>query len=296
MGGRGAKGIKPGGGGGGGPGGGGGGGGGVVGGRGRVPGGGGGVGGAGGNVGPGQGLPGSGGAPPPAQGRFERPEGPLTQKYRKQLEDKFRSGSDEAKRVYDEYVPRGGAVSDGTRTGTAHYRPYYNDVEMSFRKDSTGQDKEAGSTWFHEHGHYVDFNASLPSRSMDFYNAIERDIRAFEDRWLSDHGMTRSDISEKDLRFRIGREMIQYGSRLTFGIQDIYGGVFREYNAHSGGGTQWGHTWDYWTRGNHWGEVTSEAWANMFDAAFSPRLRQAMQEYLPTAWDWFERRLGGLKK
>jgi len=292
MGGRGGKGLKPGG--GGGTGGGGGGGGGGVGGRGRVPGAGGGIGGAGGNVGPGQGLP-SSGAPPPVQGRFERIEGPLPALYRRQLEKKFQSGIDAAKRVYDAVVPRGGAVSDGNREDTAHYRPYQNDVEMSFKKDSSGTAKEAGSTWYHEHGHYVDHNTSLPSRNMDFFNAIERDIIAFEDRWLSDHGMSRSDISVKDLRYRIGREIVQYGSNLTHGIQDIYGGVYKEYNAHSGGGTMWGHTWDYWTRGNRSFEVTSEAWANMFDAAFSPKGQAAMKEFLPTAWEWFERRLGGLR-
>lgn len=229
------------------------------------------------------------------QGRFERREGPLTQQYRRQLERKFQSGTDDAKRVYDAIVPRGGAVSDGNREDTAHYRPYFNDVEMSFRKDSTGWSKEAGSTWFHEHGHYVDHNTELPSRSMTFFNAIQRDVLAFEDRWLSEHGMSRGDITDHDLRYRIGREMIQYGSNLTFGIQDIFGGVFKDYNAHSGGGTEWGHTWDYWTRGNQQFEITSEAWANMFDAAFSPRLRQAMQDYLPTAWEWFERRLGGIR-
>ena len=91
---------------------------------------------------------------------------------------------------------------------------------MSFRKDSSGTDKEAGSTWYHEHGHYVDHNTSLPSRNMDFFNAIERDIIAFEDRWLSEHGMSRSDISVKDLRFRIGLEIVRYGNNLTHGIQD----------------------------------------------------------------------------
>ncbi len=219
---------------------------------------------------------------------------PLTQKYRRQLEKKFRTGSETAQRVYDTYVPRGGAVSDGNRTDTAHYRPAFNDIEMSFYRDSNPWGKEAGSTWFHEHGHYVDHNTALPSRSTSFYNAIKRDIEAYEDRWLTENGFNRNDISVAEMRRRIGSEMVTRSSMLTIGVQDIYGGVFQEYNAHSGGGIQWGHTWDYWTRGIQQYEVTSEAWADMFDAAFSPQVRQAMQEYLPSAWEWFERRLGGL--
>ena len=297
MGGRGARGgIHPGGGGGGRiPGGGGGGG--IIGGRGgRGLVGGGGAGGAGGGpLPPGQGPPGSGGNPgTPVQGRFERREGALTAKYRKQLEDRFKEGNDDAKRVYDDYIPRGGAVSNGKNRDGAYYRPYFNDIEMSFRKDSEANGKEAGSTWFHEHGHFLDHNAGLPSRNEAFYRAIVNDIRAFEDEWLADHGISRSDITDLQLRRNIGREMALKGSALTHAIQDIYGGVYREYNAFSGGFTMWGHSWDYWTRSNQAMEVTSESWAHMFNAAFSVQEQEAMREYLPSAWAWFQRRLGGI--
>ena len=216
-------------------------------------------------------------------------------KYKRQLERRFEEGTDEAKRVYDKYIDHGGAVKNGNEQDGAYYKPSDNSVYMNFRKDSIAADSQPGSTWFHEHGHYVDWNSGRPSMDDDFFNAIQRDIENYENRWLDAHGLTRIPENLKIARQAIGREMVLKGGRLTRGIQDVYGGVYKEYNAHeTGTTTRWGHTWSYWTSGYRPFMVTCEAWANMFDSSFSRQGRDAMRDYLPSAYKWFEGALGGI--
>lgn len=268
----------------------GGGGGGVVGGGGGATGGtgGGGVGGGGGAGG----MPGTQASTAQQQGRFERPGEPLTNKYRDILEDRFNNASPELQQVYDKYVPKGGAVTD-LHAGGGVYHPNTNSIELDQRRDSDGMEKADGATWYHEHGHYIDTNALYPSLHYEYWDRLQRDVYNYETRWLVQHGYTRADlgtrISEDEMRTRIGREM-QMNNAYTHGVQDIFGGV----NAGYQGKVDWGHDAKYWSSPSRRVTVPSEAWANMFDAAFSKKIEPFMRSYLPESFDWFMQTVSAL--
>jgi hypothetical protein len=85
---------------------------------------------------------------------------------------------------------------------------------------------------------------------------------------------------------------------LSDGIQDIFGGVYRAYNPWSKipsakhSEMRWGHEWEaYWMRGTREYEVASEAWAHMFEAQFSDEKYNLMEQYFPTAFEWFNNKL-----
>ena len=231
---------------------------------------------------------------PMQQGRFDRQNGPLTQGYKQKLEQMFDNGTEDAKNAYDKYIPKGGAVIDGN-SNNAYYRPLNNAVYMSFAADEYNV-RGAGSTWFHEHGHYLDHNAGNPSQNTGFWTCIQNDVKNYEDNWLARNGLKRGDITDQELRHRIGREIVRKGASATHAIQDIYGGVYVDYNGHTAGSTIiWGHSWnDYWIKNGQSRFVPKEAWAHMFNASFSSNKQDAMREYLPSAWEWFNNRIKGL--
>lgn len=76
---------------------------------------------------------------------------------------------------------------------------------------------------------------------------------------------------------------------ITHSLQDIFGGVhMQRYRA-----DLYGHSKEYWEKRGSNG-VTSEAFAHMFEASFSPEKRKLMEKYLPTAWAEFMKIRGGL--
>jgi len=262
----------------------GGGGGGVVGGGGGATGGtgGGGVGGGGGAGG----MPGTQASTAQQQGRFERPGEPLSNKYKGILERKFNDASPEMQKVYDKYVPKGGAVTDLHSSDVGQFRHATNDIILNQSEDSDGRGKEDGSVWFHEHGHYVDFNAHRPSLSPEYWDRLQRDVYNIETRWLTQHGYSRADlgtkISEDQMRSGIALELNR-NSRWTHGIQDVLEGINPDYE----GKVFWGHGSKYWTLPSRRAKVPVEAWAHMFDAAFDKKVDPYMRTYFPESYDWF---------
>lgn len=215
--------------------------------------------------------------------RFERVSGALKQSYRDSLAQRFASGDPAAQRVYDKFIPAGGAVYDGAYKGVAHYSPSSNMVSMNFASDARNK-RGAGTAWFHEHGHYIDTNAGKVSRNLNFAQAIVRDCREYEKMFRKTHKLHLTD----DVRRGISYELCGQGD-VTHSIQDIFGGsIGKPYP-----GAQWSHKATYWKSHGPVG-VCSEAFAHMFEASFSPDKRALMQKYFPTAWAEFEKILGGI--
>lgn len=206
---------------------------------------------------------------------------------------RYASGDETARQVYDKFIPDGGAVNDGNYKGTAfysadqHFKPsiqsWVNEgVYMDFTRDTTNK-LGAGSTWFHEHGHCIDARAGDVSLSDAFYKAIKKDCKDYEKAV-----MQRLNLRINDARFEIGFELCGLGDK-SASVQDIYGGsIGKRYPIVS-----WGHDASYWKAGGK-DILCQEAFANMFEAEFDADKKALMKKYLPTAWAEFEKILGGI--
>ena len=73
---------------------------------------------------------------------------------------------------------------------------------MNFAYDVTNK-RGAGTTWFHEHGHYVDNNAGRISRNSDFAQAIFWDCQEYERMFAEKYDL----YFIEDVRYGISEEL-----------------------------------------------------------------------------------------
>lgn len=140
------------------------------------------------------------------------------------VEKRYNSADDDAKAVYDKYIPKGRAIKDGNFGGIAHYSVKEKDVFMSFLEDINNPRGE-GTTRFHEHGHYLDnaakVNGIRPSENSDFLKAIKRDVSEYE-KIIQASGRYEN---LRQAHAAIGRELRALGD-VSCSVQDIFGCVY----------------------------------------------------------------------
>lgn len=203
--------------------------------------------------------------------------------YVKAVSDRYESGTEIGKRVYDKYVPDGGVVSDYASKGTPCYSPDSESIYMDYKADLLNK-RGAGTTWFHEHGHFVDYAAGKVSENDDFLKAIKLDVKNFEGKIKEETGFR----NIADIRFFAGSKIAKE-RELSHSVSDIFGGAIKKPYPM----TSYSHTGAYWKNQGTYG-VTREAFAHMFEAQFSPDKQKIMEKYLPTAWAKFNELLGGM--
>ena len=181
------------------------------------------------------------------------------------------------------------------------YTPDTNRISVKEVQDLRGRQGEGpGTAWFHECGHYIDFNfvtdpkaffaatgqrppqvSNLPS----FVEALKRDVGEYERQET-----VRSHCSLKEARNIIGARFDNVIGGLSNGIQDIFGGVLGERypnptNTDTHYTVTFGHDSQYWKEESR--NLPAEAFAHMFEAAFSPQKRILMGKIFPTAYPKF---------
>lgn len=203
----------------------------------------------------------------------------MTPAYEEVLMDHFDTGSDVGKKAFIKYVPSD-SVADFAHAGTDHFSPLQKKVNMNFQKDLTNA-RGAGTTFFHEHGHYIDFTAT-PGRRLshdpDFAKALKADFNSRVKSIQKQHGCL------KDEAYR--RLAGEISTHETHAVSDLCGGLSK--NKARG---WYGHKTAYWDNPL---AVPQEAFAHMFDAEFNPVKRELMEKYFPTAFAKFEELLGGI--
>ena len=220
-----------------------------------------------------------------AENRFKSKKCPVPADYEKLLQEKYERGTELGKKLFDKYVKYGGQVVDSN-----YNEPYFHagQVFLNYNKDMKNK-RGAGTTWFHEHGHYIDWFTTRKvaiGTNKAFKDAIIADARALEaERRLQFGG------SIGNVRRNISTELKGKGDR-THSIQDLLGGTIEGVYP----GAQYCHSEPgYWTTKdpNH---LQKEACAHMFEAQFEPDKIKLMEEYFPTAWKMFNEIMGGLVK
>lgn len=203
----------------------------------------------------------------------------MTPAYEEVLMDHFDTGSEIGKKAFVKYIPSD-SVADFAHSGTAHFAPWEKKVNMNFADDLINK-RGAGTTFFHEHGHYIDFTASVGQRlshDTDFGNALKTDFDKYVKAIQKQHSC------KKDEAYRhLASELFDHESHA---VSDLCGGLSK--NKARG---RYGHPTDYWKNPV---AVPQEAFAHMFDAEFNPVKRELMEKYFPSAFARFETLLGGI--
>lgn len=206
--------------------------------------------------------------------------------YAKALQERFEQGTELAKKVYAKYIPKG--VVENYNTSGAYFH-----TTKSIKLNALGDlnnTRGKSSTWFHEHGHYLDYNSKKTyslSSIKEYKNALYYDISEYEKNIKK--GNNFKNIYET--RYYIGQELVKIGD-VSNAIQDLlHGSTYgKHYN-----NVKWTHRPIYWKERKKQGiGIEREALAHMFEAEFSKEKTLLFQKYFPTAWEEFQKILKDL--
>lgn len=202
--------------------------------------------------------------------------------YTDALEQHYSAGNQTAQAVFDRYV-QPGSVANGAFSGTPHFDSRTQKVNMNFASDMTDP-RGPATTFFHEHGHYVDFMSCPGSgftslQSADFGNALRADFDNYIKATMKAHGTRK----KTDAYAIVAQELMDATHNA---VSDLFGGLSR--NRARG---NYGHRTVYWT---YSGMLEKEAFAHMFAAQFDADRYALMQQYFPTALAEFEKLLKGM--
>ena len=206
----------------------------------------------------------------------------MTQSYQDGLEKRFATGTPAAQDAFSKYVTSS-SVADGAYTKGAHFNAATQKVNMNFADDAVNP-RGLGTTFFHEHGHYIDF-LSCPGTGYtsmvtpDFGSALRSDYAAYIKAAMKQHGIKKTEA------YVVVSQEIQ--GPLYNAISDLFGGMSANKCVGSYG---------HWNK-RYWklpGAVEKEAFAHMYEAQFSADKYALMQKYFPTALAEFEKLLNGV--
>ena len=211
-------------------------------------------------------------------GKFKkklRNDSEMTSEYYACLKDKFSHGAENAKRLFTKFVGDN-SVEDAFYENTAHYNIRTKKISMHYGADLNNP-RGAGITWFHEHGHLIDDLSGNMSNDKYFLQLLENDSLSYRIAYGKAHHLKTFDKVDK----AIGGELKDM--RKHSAISDIFDGVTQ--------GNIIGcasHSKEYWENRDN---VTSEAFAHMFEAQFDKERYEQMGKYFPNALKYFEKKI-----
>lgn len=204
-----------------------------------------------------------------------RSDGNMDKEYYDCLKDKFSHGTDDAKRLFTKYAS-GDSIENAVYENTAHYNTKTKKISMNYGADLKNP-RGAGATWFHEHGHLVDDLAGNLSDDKNFIQLLESDSLSYRIAYGKAHHLGTFDKVDKAISEELG------DMRKDSAISDLFDGVTQ--------GNIIGcasHPKEYWKNRDN---VTSEAFAHMFEAQFDKKRYEQMKKYFPNALEYFEKKM-----
>ncbi len=176
-------------------------------------------------------------------------------------------------------------VASNVHQGTAFYSPSSRSIKFNLESDLSNPCGTL-STYFHEIGHMIDFQANSAQRLSDD-KAFATALRADCEKYLSCTEQ-RYGCNREDAYYHVSRELMS-NNNLYADVSDILGGLTKCQCQNL-----WGHSLSYWEHDPD--RVQREAFANMYSVAFGSQARiDAMKKYFPTAYARFEEILEGLR-
>lgn len=204
-----------------------------------------------------------------------RSDGNMDKEYYDCLKDKFSHGTDDAKRLFTKYAS-GDSIENAVYENTAHYNTKTKKISMNYGADLKNP-RGAGATWFHEHGHLVDDLAGNLSDDKNFIQLLESDSLSYRIAYGKAHHLGTFDKVDKAISEELG------DMRKDSAISDLFDGVTQGNIVGCAS-----HPKEYWKNRDN---VTSEAFAHMFEAQFDKKRYEQMKKYFPNALEYFEKKM-----
>lgn len=199
----------------------------------------------------------------------------VKERYYVALKEKFSHGRRDAKRLFSKYA-LGDTIEDASFEGDPHYNNKTKKISMDYNKDLYNY-RGTCVTWFHEHGHLIDDMANNVSDNKEYMFLLQLDLQNYRSIYLKMHGID----NLQDVDEAIGSEL--NNSRIHSGVSGIFDGLTNATIQGCGYHPLW-----YWENRKN---ITSEAFAHMFEAQFDKERYEQMKKYFPLALEYFERKI-----
>lgn len=199
------------------------------------------------------------------------------------LADRYSHGTFRGCAVFDKFgIPKELIATTRCKPWKAHYSPLTNRISFNC-KDDIGNVRGPGTTFFHEYGHYIANNVAIKiGESEEFKQLILNDVRAYTLNYMSQNNLRDEEAAIDHLT-----EFLYNRGAITHAIQDLFGGALSHGEFCSR--FAWGHEQRYWRSFQNDMGVSTEAAAHMFEAQFSPDKYRLMEEFLPNAFNYYNR-------
>ena len=204
-----------------------------------------------------------------------RNDSDIEKEYYNILKEKFSHGNKAAKHLFAKYA--GGETIDVSMyEGTAHFNPKTKKISMHYKADMSNI-RGAGTTWYHEHGHLIDDSLGMVSRDEHFKELLEQDAFQYRITYGKEHNL--KTYYKVDKAISNDLQDIRKDSAISDLLDGLTKGNIRGCA---------GHSIDYWDNQEN---ITSEAFAHMFEAQFDEVHYKEMQKYFPKSLEYFEKKL-----
>lgn len=204
-----------------------------------------------------------------------RNDSDIEKEYYNILKEKFSHGNKAAKHLFAKYA--GGETIDVSMyEGTAHFNTKTKKISMHYKADMSNI-RGAGTTWYHEHGHLIDDSLGMVSRDEHFKELLEQDAFQYRITYGKEHNL--KTYYKVDKAISNDLQDIRKDSAISDLLDGLTKGNIRGCA---------GHSIDYWDNQEN---ITSEAFAHMFEAQFDEVHYKEMQKYFPKSLEYFEKKL-----
>jgi len=197
--------------------------------------------------------------------------------YYKLLKDKFSHASDDAKTVFNKFIPLD-SVEKYDYINSAYYDRNAKKIHMNYKADMTNK----GTTYFHEHGHMIDDLAGGVSKDIEFKKLLAHDMTNYRINYGKEKAIKTYDKVDKAISIELNN-MHKHSA-----VSDIFEGITKGNIVGVAG-----HPEGYWDNEDN---ITAEAFAHMFEAEFDKTRYAELDKYFPTAHKWFKEKLKEMVK
>lgn len=199
----------------------------------------------------------------------------IDKEYYNILKEKFSHGNKAAKHLFTKYAS-GETIDVSMYEGTAHFNTKTKKISMHYKADMSNI-RGAGTTWYHEHGHLIDDSLGMVSRDEHFKELLEQDTFQYRIKYGKEHNLKTYDKVDRAISNDL--QDIRRHSAVSDLLDGLTKGNIRGCA---------GHSIDYWDNQEN---ITSEAFAHMFEAQFDEVHYKEMQKYFPKSLEYFEKKL-----
>ena len=200
--------------------------------------------------------------------------------YRQLIKTKYHQGTNIAKKAIRKYFSED-TIAETHFTGIPHFSAKENKLYLNIGYDSFDIYRGNGAQFFHEIGHYIDYNAGNISQNNEFSKLLNDDFFNY-----LTNIERKNNVSSKIAEQILEEELMQDGEIFKYkhGVSDIIDGITK--GRIVGSASHSINNPVYW---NHKGNIEREAFAHMYESCYNKEKAKSMSEYFPNAYKKFKK-------